>query len=51
LAPGLSKRAPLGQVGWQDRIEETETGREDSAVRFGEQDGDPAAEWRELVTV
>ena len=51
LVPGVSKRAPLGQVRWQDWIEQTETRRENSAVRLGEQDGDAAAEWRELVTV
>ena len=51
LAPGLSKRTALCQVGGEDWIEEAEPRRENSAVRLGKQDGDAAAEWGQLVTV
>lgn len=41
----------MGEVRRECRIEQGEARSEDSAMRFGEQDGDAASEWRELVTV
>ncbi len=51
LSPGAGERAAFGEIGGHERIEQSETGRQHSAVCLGEQDGGAPAEWGELVVM
>lgn len=51
LAPGGCEWAALDEVRWERRIEQSEAARQDPAMCLGEQEGDAASEWHELVPV
>jgi hypothetical protein len=39
----------LGEIGRDQRVQQSETRRQDAAMRLGEQHGYPATKWGQLV--